>query len=140
MSDAGLDDRFKTVKDTFVGRWRGLATPSWILSPYLVDIEFTADGHYSARCSQVPEPCCLVFNTGTDQDSDLKQYRLLDVQASGYLIGDIDLVQKSGDAFKRLADPGKLTYVERDLSGNGLRLEYNFGAPIKFDLRRVDTP
>jgi hypothetical protein len=143
VSDAGRDELFKIVKETFVGRWHGLATsPFPYPKPYLVDLEFKADGHYGGRCSEVMQPCCRAFYDGTDRESELKQYRLLDAQASGYVIGDIDIVYPSGDGFVPAGHQGRLSYIERDRSGNGLRLRYGTDARnvVQFDLRRVTTP
>lgn len=126
---------FDRTKNGMVGVWHGVAATPWV-PPYEVDIEFRADGSYSARCSVGSNECCIAFYYGTDRDTPLKRYRVEDATLSGNVIGEIDI----DFGFALAGWQGELSHIELDASGNGLRFEFarddGYG-PLKYDLRRV---
>jgi hypothetical protein len=126
------------VKEVLAGSWRGVVTTPWT-NPYVVDITFHADGHYSDRCSELEDACCSAFYYGTSDDTPLKQWRVDDATLSGNVFGELDVVFDYGDSHGLPAWQGELSQIERDASGNGLRFEFShltYG-PQRFDLRRV---
>lgn len=131
---------FAAVGSSMVGSWHGLATTPWT-SPYEVDLRFGADGSYSGRCTNLSEQCCVAFYYGTDRDTPLKRYRLVDATLSGTVWGEIDIAFAYGPDNEGLPTwQGELSAIERDASGNGLRFQFRTSdgyGPVKFDLRRA---
>lgn len=126
------------VQEVMTGSWRGLASTPWT-SPYVVDISFSADGHYSARCAELGA-CCLAFYYGSDADTPIKQWRVDDATLSGNVFGEIDIAFGYDGQFGLPAWQGQLSHIERDASGDGLRFEFATSAgrgPLRYDLRRV---
>lgn len=127
------------------GSWHGIADTPWT-KPYAVDLTFTADGHYSSRCSDSSPSCCLAFYYGTDDETPLKQWRIDSATASGAASGQIDIpfddnpYSAEGDTYSLPAWQGVLSNIERDASGDGLRFDFarsdGYG-PVHYDLRRV---
>lgn len=130
------------VRATMAGRWHGIATTPWT-TPYEVDLSFGADGSYSSRCSILSESgCCVAFYYGTDADTPLKQWRVEDATLSGNVFGEIDIAfDYFEDGYGLPAWQGKLTEIERDASGNGLRFEFRTDTgygPVRYELRRSE--
>jgi hypothetical protein len=126
------------VRSVMAGSWRGVASTPWT-SPYVVDITFSSDGHYSARCAELGD-CCLAFYYGTDADAPIKQWRVDDATLSGDVFGEIDIAFGYGQEFGLPSWQGELSHIERDASGDGLRFEFATSSgygPLRYDLRRV---
>jgi hypothetical protein len=127
------------VQAAMPGRWKGLATTPWT-TPYQVEIRFTADGHYSGRCTELPSDCCQAFYYGSDDDTPIKRYRVDDATLSGDVFGEIDIAFAYDDEYGLPAWQGELSSIERDASGNGLRFSFarsdGYGR-IEYDLRRA---
>jgi hypothetical protein len=118
-----------------VGTWVGqVTTPT--TAPYKVRIVFGPDGHYSGHCAQAscPEP---VFYYGSDDDSPLKTYLLVDLHSNGSALGHIVIFFGPGNV--QTGDLDALT-----LSPDGKNLKFQFWAtwgsgrygPYVFDLTR----
>jgi hypothetical protein len=121
------------------GRWQGLASTPWT-TPYRVAITLREDGHYSSRCTELPDGCCEAFYYGSDEDTPLKQYRIEDATLSGNVFGEIDITFKYDTELGLPTWQGELSHIRRDASGNGLRFLFqtsNGYGPIEYDLRRV---
>ena len=127
------------VQAAMPGRWEGLATSPWT-TPYRVQISFTADGHYSGRCTELASDCCLAFYYGSDDDTPIKRYRVEDATLSGDVFGEIDIAFAYGDEYGLPGWQGELSSIQRDASGNGLRFSFarsdGYG-PVEYDLRRM---
>jgi hypothetical protein len=118
-----------------VGRWRGQVTTPWT-SVYPVAAEFSADGSYAAASL---DPAQIAFYYGTDDDTPLKRYRLLDEHAVGTLSGQIDIAFDYDTSFGLPGWQGLLDALEPDASGNQLRFDFsrNDGyGPVHFELVR----
>jgi len=129
------------VQAAMPGRWQGLATSPWT-TPYRVEIGFTADGHYSGRCTELSSDCCLAFYYGSDDDSPIKRYRVEDATLSGNVFGEIDVAFAYDDEYGLPGWQGELTNIRRDASGNGLRFSFSRSdgyGPVEYDLRRVPS-
>jgi hypothetical protein len=127
------------VQAAMPGSWQGIATTPWT-TPCRVEISFTADGHYSGRCAELPSDCCQVFYYGSDDDTPIKRYRVGDATLSGDVFGEIDIAFAYDDEYGLPAWQGELSNLQRDASGNGLRFRFarsdGYG-PIEYDLRRA---
>lgn len=127
------------IQAAMPGRWEGLATSPWT-TPYRVELSFTADGHYSGRCTEVSSDCCLAFYYGSDDDTPIKRYRVEDATLSGNVFGEIDIAFAYDDEYGLPAWQGELSHIQRDASGNGLRFSFatsdGYG-PVEYDLRRL---
>jgi hypothetical protein len=126
------------IQRSMVGTWRGVVQTPWT-TPYRVAVTFTADGHYSARCTELPASCCVAFYYGPDDDTEIKQYRVDTVSLDGSVSGEIDIAFAYDEGYDFPAWQGELSQIERDASGDGLRFEFRtstgYGA-LEFDLRR----
>ncbi|HKO92743.1 MAG TPA: hypothetical protein VJU61_16425 [Polyangiaceae bacterium] len=129
-------------RSTMLGSWRGIVRTPWT-SPYLVDITFDEDGHYSASTPELGD-CVSAFYYGTDDDTPIKQWRV--GNAPGVTSGEIDIAFDYGTESGAIeyglpAWQGELAAIERDASGDGLRFEFSRSdgyGPLRFDLRRVE--
>jgi len=138
--DVMLDD----IRAAMVGSWHGVANTPWT-EPYAVDLTFSDDGHYSSRCSDFTQECCLAFYYGTDRDTPLKQWRIESAALNGEVSGEIDIAFDNGPAsqdgqYGLPSWQGKLSHIERDATGDGLRFEFSRSdgyGPVSYDLRRV---
>jgi hypothetical protein len=126
------------VQEVMTGSWRGLVSTPWT-SPYVVDITFSPDGHYPARCTELGD-CCRAFYYGEDADAPIKQWRVDDATLSGNVFGEIDIAFGYDGNFGLPAWQGELSHIERDASGDGLRFEFATSSgygPLHYDLRRA---
>lgn len=83
---------FAELASGVIGRWSGCASTPWT-PPYRVDVEFRADGTYSAKSDEVlDDQAMTALYYGVDEDSPYKSYAINDVQASMKGVGQIDLV------------------------------------------------
>lgn len=129
-------------RSAMIGSWRGVVHTPWT-TPYLVELTFAEDGHYSASTPELGD-CAPAFYYGTDDDSPLKQWRVDD--SPGVTSGEIDIAfdyrTESGEIEYGLPGwQGRLSAIERDASGAGLRFEFSTSTgygPLRFDLRRVE--
>lgn len=130
------------ARNALIGSWRGVVHTPWT-TPYLVELTFAADGHYSASTPELGD-CAPAFYYGTDDDTPLKQWRV--ENTPGVTSGEIDIAfdyrRESGEVEYGLpAWQGQLSAIERDASGAGLRFEFSTSTgygPLRFDLRRVE--
>jgi hypothetical protein len=127
-----VSSEFQRIRDGMVGTWMGQQSNPWT-APYQVRITFTADGHYSAHCAQAscPDP---VFYYGSDDDSPLKIYELVDLHQNGTADGRIMLFFGPNNAQWKTLDA---LYVSLD--GQHLTFEFWNGdyGPLVFNLTRV---
>lgn len=136
------EELLQAVRTSMVGSWHGIASTPWT-TPYEVELSFGADGSYSSRCSLLSESgCCVAFYYGTDDDTPLKQWRIEDASLSGNVFGEIDIAfDYFEEGYGLPAWQGKLTKIERDASGDGLRFEFQTDSgygPVKYELRRSE--
>ena len=128
---AYLDD----VRSDMVGHWRGIVTTPWV-DPYPVVLGFTADGHYTSVCLVAD---CVAFYYGTDQDTDLKQYRVETLNIDGISSGEIDVAFGDVDTFGLAAWQGLLEELQIDADAQRMQFDFwrddGYG-PVSFDLWR----
>jgi hypothetical protein len=127
-----VDSEFQRIRDGMVGTWVGQQSNPWT-QPYQVKITFGADGHYSAHCAQAscPDP---VFYYGTDDDSPLKTYMLIDLHANGTGEGRIIIYFGPNDT-----NTDQLDQVTLSTDKQHLHFEFWDGqyGPVVFDLTRA---
>ena len=104
-----------------------------------MDVTFSADGGYSARCSKAE--CCLAFYYGTDDNSPLKTYATDTVSLSKEVSGYIDIVFNGHDGDDDYVGwTGMLKKIEVSVDENRVRFDF-YGhkghGPVHFDLTRV---
>lgn len=123
---------FDDLRVGVVGRWAGCVTTPWT-QPYWVTVTLRADGTYSGTAPFSSEPA---FYYGTDEDSPLKRYAVLDFQDSRLGIGQID-----NYAGLDRATRGDLRNIR--LMGDQLEFEFfhlgQYG-PVTFRLYRIGPP
>jgi hypothetical protein len=123
------------------GVWRGSARPPAAWSPPLYEVEIRfGEGHYSARCTSHSERCCLAFYYGSDRDFPEKQFRLLTMDSSERVSGEIDIMFEFGGQPDPPGWQGILQKVETDATRNRLRFEFKTSkgyGPIAYDLQRI---
>lgn len=116
-------------RKAIVGKWEGVATTPWI-PPYTVEIEFFADGHYSAKCT---DGTAVALYYGTDDDSPLKTYAINTVNEEG-AAGEIEVLfdvtfTTTTDQLRRIKFSGtdSLHFEKYHLS---------VGDPVIYDLKK----
>jgi len=123
---------FQRIRDGMVGTWMGKQSNPWT-APYQVRLTFTSDGHYSGHCAQTtcPEP---VFYYGSDDDTPLKTYQLVDLHQDGTAYGRIVVYFAPNDTNSNVIDEVFVT-----LDGQHLTFQFWHGdyGPLVFDLMRV---
>jgi hypothetical protein len=141
--DASVAQRLADVRSTLAGSWHGVATTPWV-PPYAVVMTFTAEGDYSARCTNNSDyagadGCCRALYYGSDRDSTLKHWRLSSITEDGTFSGELDVAFCYDDqACSAPAWQGELKKLEYDASGDRLRFEFwndRYG-PVALDLQR----
>jgi len=122
---------FLRIRDGMVGTWMGKQSNPWIAS-YQVRITFTSDGRYSGHCAQASCPSA-VFYYGSDEDTSLKTYNLIDLHQDGTAYGRIALYFGLNNANSEILDE-----VFVSLDGQHLTFQFWNGdyGPLVFDLMR----
>jgi len=75
------------LEQLLVGAWRGTNTNPWT-DPYEVEVEFRADGVYSAHA----EAGYRAFYFGPDEDTPLKTYAIIAIRSGGIGSGEVAFV------------------------------------------------
>lgn len=137
-ADTSEQEILADIQDAMVGSWRGIATTPWT-TPYEVSLQFHADGSYEAQCSTLPADCCAAFYYGSDLPYPGKHYALDDVNTLHQASGTIDITFSPDGQLP--AWQGLLKHIERDATGNRLRLAFarsdGYG-DVTYDLARID--
>ena len=136
-----LEAELDRIDAAIVGDWYGVVTLQTD-PPYEVSASFRADGGYSARCEKATPGCCVAFNYGTDDDTELKHYELFGIDRRG-AYGEIDIAFRDGSTYYPPAWQGELRSVQIDATGDRLRFDFyqsDMYPPIEFDLERVSAP
>jgi hypothetical protein len=128
-----VDSEFERIRKGIVGTWIGRHSDPWG-EPFLVEITFEADGHYSGHCAQAS--CrAPVFYYGIDDDSPLKTYELRDVLANGRASGVIGILFAL-NGVPEVRDLRQV-FVSQDLQSLTFEFWNGIYGPVVFDLRRV---
>lgn len=118
------------IQEKIIGSWVGTVSTPWTES-YGVNIEFKADGTYSAQSSSSTYPA---FYYGTDDDSELKTYDIYDQYDTGECVGTITVLFDVGTT-----NVSKLDFISFSEGYNNLTFEYwhrsEYG-PVVFELTR----
>ena len=130
-----VSSEFQRIRDGMVGTWVGQETNPWTAA-FQVRITFGADGHYSGHCAQASCPA-TVFYYGSDDDSPLKTYELVDLRDNGTGLARINIY--FGPTNVNEGDLDAIT-----LSADAQQLDFEFWAtwggrfgPLVFRLKRV---
>ena len=128
-----------TYKEMITGKWIGHVTTPWT-GPYNVQIEFFANGNYSAHSLsgyKYPggdETFFPAFYYGTDNDSELKTIDINDLYANGKAKGDIVIY------FDPNTNTGSLEHISFSNDFNNLQFEFwhqNQYGPLTYYLTRI---
>ncbi len=126
-----VEETLAALRGRLVGTWRGNATPLSIPT-YPIEMTFGADGHYSATRNP-SDPCISALYWGTDEETDLKQFRLNIVDLFGAAWGELDIVRCD----ENRSCSARLIGVETDATGNRLRFDLHRGNVVHVELARV---
>ncbi len=133
-----VEERLAALGHTLTGQWRGNVTTAWVPA-YPIQMTFDAEGHYSA-VRMPSDSCSSALYWGMDEESDLKQYRLNDVDASGAASGELDMVWCYEETGCYIGWAATVTGLESDSTGNRIRFDlHNERAccPVHVELERV---